>query len=65
MSVALPRAAANYIVHNKKAQNLLDFLSRTIIPDESVWTSLGGNKDGMIKQHDIDLLFRASGARIF
>lgn len=46
MSVALPRAAANFIVHSKKARTLLNFLSRTIIPDESVWTSLGGNKAG-------------------
>ncbi|VDK58811.1 unnamed protein product [Cylicostephanus goldi] len=43
MSVAMPRAAANYIVRSTKVRRLLKYLSHTWIPDESFWTSVGGN----------------------
>uniref|UniRef100_A0A7I4Z5A7 Protein xylosyltransferase n=1 Tax=Haemonchus contortus TaxID=6289 RepID=A0A7I4Z5A7_HAECO len=43
MSVAMPRAAANYIVRSEKVKRLLRYLSNTWIPDESFWTSVAGN----------------------
>ncbi|PIO77610.1 Core-2/I-Branching enzyme [Teladorsagia circumcincta] len=49
MSVAMPRAAANYIVRSEKVKRLLRYLSNTWIPDESFWTSIAGNAPCQIR----------------
>ncbi|KAH7711303.1 Protein GLY-15 a [Aphelenchoides avenae] len=43
LSALFSREAANAMVHNKKAQEHLEFIKRLDIPDEKLWGSILGN----------------------
>ncbi|CAB3408174.1 unnamed protein product [Caenorhabditis bovis] len=62
MSVAVPRAAADYMISSRRVEKLYKYLRKTWIPDESFWTSVAGSPaivpvPGAIKAKDI-VLFR-------
>ncbi|CAK5112979.1 unnamed protein product [Meloidogyne enterolobii] len=47
MSSLFPREAANVMVSSSKVHELLRFLEQTICSDETVWTTVAGNPQGV------------------